>query len=190
MRWSMGRFFVAAPVGPGHGQQLEGFEESGSRDMRPAAQVGESALGVERDDLRRDGFENFELVVFAHPGKERLGLVFGDLTAGKRVVGLGDAAHFRFDGGQVVRGEGPLESEVVIEAVFDGRADGHLGGGKEFFDRLGHDVGGGVADDFQAVGAIGRDRNEFGAGFRQRGGEVEQGVAAARGHRVLEPLAA
>ena len=43
-------------------------------------------------------------------------------------------------------------SEVVVEAVLDGRADGDLDLGEELLHRLGHDVGGGVAQRGQRLG--------------------------------------
>ena len=50
--------------------------------------------------------------------------------------------------------------EVVVEAVLDRGADGHLGAREEALHGVGHDVGGRVADDRQAVGIGGADGRE------------------------------
>src|SRR5205823_4919980 len=57
----------------------------------------------------------------------------------------GDAAHFLFDAGQVVRSETAGDIHVVIEAVLDGGTDAQAGAGEEPLDGGGHDVGGAVA---------------------------------------------
>ena len=65
------------------------------------------------------------------------------------------------------------ELEVVVEAVLDRRADRHLGARVELLDRLGHHVGGVVADQLQRLGvAVGEDR-DLGA-VRERRREVAQ----------------
>ena len=52
------------------------------------------------------------------------------------------------------------ELEVVVEAVLDRRADRHLGPRVELLHRLGHHVGGVVADQLQRLGvAVGEDRD-------------------------------
>ena len=43
--------------------------------------------------------------------------------------------------------------EVVVEAVFDRRPDAELRHREEVLDRLGHHVGGGVAQDVERLGA-------------------------------------
>ena len=69
-------------------------------------------------------------------------------------VAVDDLLHARFDGRQVIEAERRIAREVVIEAVFDGRADGDLGSGEQFLHRLGHHVTGIVADGFQRLGAV------------------------------------
>ena len=49
MRWSIGPLLVAAPVGAGDGEELDGRQDAGGRDMRAAAEVDEVALLVEGD---------------------------------------------------------------------------------------------------------------------------------------------
>ena len=65
------------------------------------------------------------------------------------------------------------EVEVVVEAVLDRRPDRHLGPGVELLHRLGHHVGGVVADQLQRLGvAVGEDRDLGSVGERRR--EVAQ----------------
>ena len=64
---------------------------------------------------------------------------------------LASSAILRFDRRQVLGREGPLVREVVVEAVLDHRADGHLRVREELLDRLRQQVRGGMADDLEAV---------------------------------------
>ena len=56
---------------------------------------------------------------------QRLGA--GQLETLHAVVLLDDLLHFLLDGGQEFGREGLVHVEVIVEAVFDGRADGQLG---------------------------------------------------------------
>ena len=67
------------------------------------------------------------------------------------LIRLRQLLHLRFDGREVFRREGALEGEVVIEAVFDDRADGHLRFGEELLHRLREQMRRRVADDLEAV---------------------------------------
>ena len=120
--------------------------------MRAAAEVLEGAVAVERDGLdafvRDQVVDQLDLVVLA------LGLEDLDRLGDRHVatleglVGLDVGAHRRLDLLQVGVGDLDLvgEVEVVVEAVLDRRPDRHLGAGIELLHRLGHHVGGVVAD--------------------------------------------
>jgi len=95
-------FFVAAPVGSGDAQQLERLEVFRRAHVRAAAEVEEVAGQVDADlvafDLVRD---ELELVILVALFK-----LFDRLPAGHDLVHewpilLRDAAHARFDRGQV-----------------------------------------------------------------------------------------
>ena len=59
--------------------------------------------------------------------------------------------------------------EIVVEPVFDGRADGDLNlVAIKLLDRLRHQVGGRVAIDFQPGGRIEGNQFEAGIGFQRR----------------------
>src|SRR3546814_5708705 len=68
-----------------------------------------------------------------------------------------DRVHALLDGRKVGGREGGLPGEVVVEPVFDGRADGDLGAGIAFLHRLGQDVGAVVAHQLKRVCVAGRD---------------------------------
>ncbi len=55
------------------------------------------------------------------------GLLLGHHTAAEGLGGLDDALHALFDVLQVVRSEGLVDLEVVVEAVLDDGADAQLG---------------------------------------------------------------
>ena len=75
-------------------------------------------------------------------GKKIEALVDRMLLADELLVFGHDLAHGRFDAGKVVFAKAGAtgQLEVVIEAVFDGRADGVARPGPEACDRLSHDV--------------------------------------------------
>ena len=79
--------------------------------------------------------------------RDRL-LAWPDLTPGRQIC-LHNLAHLRLDLRQILRCEGFIAREVVIETVFDGRTDGHLRAGIEFLDRHREHVRGVMADQFE-----------------------------------------
>lgn len=78
-------------------------------------------------------------------------LFLGHGTAAEGLGGLDDALHALLDVLEVVRGEGLVDLEVVVEAVLDDGADAELGVRVDFLHGLGHDVGGRVTHDCEAV---------------------------------------
>ena len=118
------------------------------------------ALGDAGDDL---DFEGFALLGEAGHGRIPAQVLATDLDA------LGhDLPHLGFDAGQVLRCEGLLHPEVVEEPVLDDGPDAHPGVGEEALDRMGQQVGRGVADQFQALrGPVGDDLH---AGAIHQGG--------------------
>ena len=134
--------------------------------MRAAAEVLEGAVAVERDGL--DAFVadevldqlDLEALVLAAEDLDRLG--DRHVAALELLVGGDVLAHRLLDLRQVVFGDLCIgrELEVVVEAGLDRRADRHLGPRVELDHRLGHHVGGVVADQLQRLGvAVGEDRD-------------------------------
>ena len=152
--------------------------------MRPAAQVGEGAVGVQRhglDALVADQvLDQLDLVVLLLCAKavERLG--YGHLLAHERLVGVDVLLHPRLDPLEVGVGDRDpgRELEVVVEAVLDRRADRDLDPRVEVEHGRREYVRGVVADQGQGVlaAALGDDLELLrGAGaVGQRAREVAQ----------------
>ena len=150
---------VAAPVGTGNVHQLEGIllDLLRTLDMRPAAQVRERVVLVDRD-LRLfperiavfveaaffQAFDEFQLVGLV--GKDLLGFLRREDRLFELMLALDDLAHPLFDLLQVLRCEVARQVEIIIETVLDRRTDRVLGLRNHFHNGLGHDVSGRVAD--------------------------------------------
>jgi hypothetical protein len=138
---------------------------------------------------RRDRGDDLGLVVFADRLEVGHRFVARQHLAGDRLVLLGQFGHLLFDRSQVVRGERALVREVVVEAVFDHRADGDLGVREQFLDGVRQQVGGRVADHVQAFRILVGDDGEVGILLDQEGGidhlavdlAGQRGLAEARG---------
>lgn len=185
-----GPVLIPSPVGPGHRGQLERAQVAGGGDVRPSAQVCERALGVDRHPVVVHLVQELQLVGLVLQGKELAGLVLAHDLTFKGQIGLNRFLHGLFDGREVFRGEAALKIEVVVKAVFNSRADGHLGCWEELLDGLGHEVSRAVAQDVQAFGAVGVHGVDGGAPRGNLAGEVEQGFSALAGNDLLELLLA
>ena len=64
--------------------------------------------------------------------------------------------------------KGVVAREIVIEAGLGRRAEGHLGLGIELLHRLGHDMGGVVADDLERFGRVAGDDGDLGVALDRR----------------------
>ncbi len=126
--------------------------------MRAAAQVEPFALLIDIDVVALwDRVHQLDLEGFAFAGEEFLGLVAAPDLLGERLICGDDLAHLRLDLLQIAGSETLLAVEVVIEAVVDDRADGDLRAGEQFLYRVGHHMGGVVADEFQRFRVIASD---------------------------------
>ena len=96
---------VAAPVGAGHVEELEGPDHPRRGDMRPAAQIDVAALDIEADrlDVRRQIVDQLDLVVFPLLLKELDRLFAAHLAAFERKIRRGDLPHPRFDLFEILR---------------------------------------------------------------------------------------
>ncbi len=183
---------VPAPIGAGHLHQLEGRADLAGRcHVRTTAEVEPVALEIDLEVLvGRDRVDQFDLVGLALAGKDITSLVARPDLLGERLVALDDFLHPLFDLRQILGREGPVLAgvgmdtlEVVVEAVFDHRTDGHLGTGPQFLHRLGHDMGRVVADEFQRTGVLPGDDLDR-TGF-DRIGKVAQGAVERDGECLL-----
>ena len=154
----LGVAVVAAPVGARQLGQFEGLAHMPGRgQVRTQAQVLPAALPVDGDDLVLGQVgDDLRLVGLADPLEVGDGLVAVPDLPDDLLVPVDDLGHPRLDGAEVIQREGLVPGEVVIEAVLDGRSDGHLGPREKLLDRLGQHVAGVVANYLQGVGAFAR----------------------------------
>src|SRR5262249_13354973 len=109
---------VAAPVRAREARQLERGDLAGRGDGRAAAEGGEVALTVDRDDVGgRKALDQLDLVVLAEVAEEPDRLAAVDLFPRDREVLLHDRAHRVFDLREVLRREAGRPLDVVVEAV-------------------------------------------------------------------------
>ena len=151
----LGVALVAAPVGAGQLGQLERLAHvARGGQVRPAAEVHPVPLAIDRDRLvAGDALDDLGLVGLADALEVGDGLVDGPTPRGAIFSSRATiSAHALLDGREVVQRERLVAGEVVIEAVLDVGADGHLRAGEQLLHRLGQHVGGVVADHLQRLG--------------------------------------
>ena len=131
---------VATPIGTGERQHLESLDLPGALDVRTCAHVYEIPVLKERDLLALGNAANdLDLVALALALEHRQRLLARDNLAHERQVLRDDLGHLGLDALDVL-GRERLGIEVVVEAVFDGGADGHLGIGAQAANGIGHHV--------------------------------------------------
>jgi len=160
MRWSCG---------------LRWSDPARRRRVRSEAEVHPVAVRVQSQRLRplaEDVLDDLLLERLAQPVEELQRLLARDLLAHEGKVLLDLLVGGLLDLFQVLRREGLLPEEVVIEAVLGARADGDLRPGKEPLHHARHHVGGVVADEVQPLALLAGDHREL-AAVAQRPGEIE-----------------
>jgi hypothetical protein len=174
-------------------QQLEVLDPPRARDVRPAAQVHERAVGVDRDDfVRTEVVDALELERVVREAALRL--LPRHLLAYERVIRLHDFAHLGLDALQVLRRERRGDLEVVVEPVFDGGTEPDLGVREKVAHRRREHVGAGVAEHVERLGVFVREHGDL-RPVRQRARQVphltvhahgEGGLGQARADRARE----
>ena len=156
---------IATPVSASHVGQLEGLDVAQVGQVGAHAQVGKVTHLIEGDLFAFGQILNqFHLVgLFLLPEVSDGSFPLHQVAAGTDAL-LGAVHHFLLDLGQVFGGEGHFHIEVVVEAVGDGGADGHLGVGVELLDGHGHQVAGGVEEHLAAFGVVKGDGGDGLAG--------------------------
>ncbi len=142
-------------------------------NVRTAAKVDEIPLLIKGDDRVGELFEKLDLVFFAKPGKKADRLFAGHLPPGEGELLRSDIPHPGFDLFQVVLRERPGHIEIVVETVFNCRADGDARLRKNRLYGLGHYMGGAVPEDFNRRRRIGPDTFQSGVLF-DLAGQVDQ----------------
>ena len=124
--------------------------------VRAPAEVGECAVGIERDRAVLEVRDQFHLVLVALLGEglQRVGLAILRVRMSGLLV-AGKLHHLLFDGfGRSASVMGVGRVHVVVEAVLDGRADAELDARIERFERLGQQVRRGVPESVLAFGVV------------------------------------
>ncbi|MBA7565787.1 hypothetical protein ES708_07472 [subsurface metagenome] len=138
---------VPPPIGTGNRKKLEGIgaEVPGILYVRTPAEIGEGILGVHRDLLLLGKFpDQLELVGLIRKHLYRFFPRHG--LAGEGILPPNDFPHPLLDLFEVFGLQRLRKVEIVVEPILDRRPDGDLGAGKQLQHRLGHDMGGGMAD--------------------------------------------
>jgi hypothetical protein len=135
---------VALPIGPGHGEQLEGLADvAGAGDVPAATEVDEFALPVKRQArlTREAGLDVLDLELLAEflAEFERFGPRHFDPL--ELLVRGDDLLHLCFDLRKIFLGDRLRQREVVIEAGGGGRPECQLHAVVEPHHGLGHHVG-------------------------------------------------
>jgi hypothetical protein len=140
--------------------QLERADVGRRRDVGTTTEVEEVTLLVGRDRLTfGESLNQLDLVGI---GLEDLQSLLSRDDVANEGLGLGPiGAHPAFDLFEVVRTQWPRQVHIVVEPMFNRRADCELGVRKNLLDGLGHEVGTGVPHPGQLVVPLilGRKRN-------------------------------
>ena len=177
---------VAAPIGARDFHQLERVADlAGGRHMRSAAKIEPVALIVDLDRLvAGNGIDQFDLEVLALVAEHLFGLFAIPDVLGERFVAGDDLAHLLFDCGKILRRERLVAEEIVIEAVFDHRADRDLRARPQRLHRFGQHMGGVMPDQFQRAGVIAGDELDFRI-MLDRVGEIADHAVERHRYRAL-----
>ncbi len=117
---------VAAPIRAGGMEQLEVLQVGRIRHVRPAAKVGEAAVGVRADHLVGPLEASEALDLERVVGKDLPGLGLRHLGAHERQLLGRHLPHLGLERLEILGCERLLDFEVVIEAVVDGGTETDL----------------------------------------------------------------
>ena len=164
---------VAAPIGTGHLHQLERVADFTRRGhMRAAAEIEPVALPVDFQILaRRDRIDQLDLERFALGLEQAANILALPDFLGERLVARDDFPHFCFNRGEIIRRERLGAVKIIIEAVFDHRADGHLCSGPERLNRFGEHMGAIMPDQFERARIVAAEKLDAGI-LRNRVGQI------------------
>ena len=177
---------IAAPIGAGHLHQLEGVADlAGRGHVRAAAEIEPVALLVNLYLLiLRNGVDQLDLEILAHVAEGLLRFLARPHFLGEGSVAGDDLLHLLFDDGQVFQRERLVAEEVVIKAVLDHRADGHLRARPQRLHGFGQHVRGVVPDQLQRARVVAVDEFDLGVAL-DRVGEIGERAVERHGDGAL-----
>ena len=153
--------------------------------MRPPAQVDKIALAVQRNVfIGGDAGDDLGLVRFAHVAEKLHRLVTRHHATLNRDVFFGQLGHFLLDGLQIFWRKRALVGEIVKEAVFNHRPDGHLRIRKQRLHRIRQQMRGGVANHVQPIGILVGDDGKLAVDLHHKTGIHQLAVNAPRQRRL------
>ena len=130
-------FLAAAPVSAGAAGELHRLDRAGGHKVGAGAKIGEIALTAECNLFALAGvlFDEFQLIGLI--GHQLFGFLHrqGETLDGQ--ISLSNGGHFGFQLFQVFGGKGGRNIKIVVEAIFDGGANGELGTREQVLHRLG-----------------------------------------------------
>ena len=182
---------VAAPVRAGEAGELDSLDRRRVLEMRPATEVGEVPLRVERDLALRLARElDLVWLLFALEACDRL--LARELLARPRTALRDLPAHLLLDRFEVGLRDRLRELEVVVEAVGDRRPDRDLHSGMEAQHRLREQMGSRVAEHRERVGVrrVARRQNLDALAVGEREPQVARLTVDAEQDRLLGELRA
>ena len=153
----LGFVFVAAPVSSGHRFEFDRFwiEISGIFDMGTCAQIPPLIAQMIECNGFDQAVEDFEFVGFVLSADASFGVFAGDFFALDGKLAIDDFDHLFFNRLEIFIAKRIRCIKVIVEAIFNPRADRNLCLGKELLHGHGHDVGGGVANFLEVFGFAG-----------------------------------
>jgi hypothetical protein len=177
---------VAAPVGPGEPGQFDRLDRAGILQVRSAAEIGEVALGVQRD-VAFGRIDQLDLVVLITREEALPRLLSRDLFTLPLTSLSKFSPNLFFDARKIVLADRLRELEVVVEAVLDRRPDRDLHAGVEAANRLGEQVRRRVAEHGERVRIVlvarGQDLDVL--SLLERQAQVLHPAVRAHQHRFL-----
>ena len=153
--------------------------------MRAAAEIEPVALEIDLDRLvARNGVDQFDLERFALVAEHLFGLLAVPDFLRERFVTRDDLAHLLLDACEILRREGFVAEEIVIEAILDHRADRHLRARPQRLHGFGQHMGGIMPDQFQRARVVAGDEFDSRV-LRDRIGEVRKLAVERHCHSAL-----
>ncbi len=137
--------FIAAPVGPGDPQEFYRLDLAGIRQMRPAAEIGEST-GFIKGDLPVFQFINeFKFILVSFFSEITDGFILAHFPAAEGLFFPGELQHAVFDLFKIrIRNLVVTKVDIIIKAVLNIRPDPEFYPGVELLYGFCHQVGTGM----------------------------------------------
>ncbi len=146
---------VAVPIRAGDVHQFHRADLARRVRVAAAAEIGKLADRVQRDRLALGDFAS-DLYLIRIVCKPLDGLFARYSLTGHLVIRLDDLVHALLEAFEIFRRERLLPVEIIVEAVFDCRADGRLGVRKQILNGIGQHVCGGMAQFGKGRAVLGR----------------------------------